>query len=133
MARNVILAAVLPATPERLFDMYLDPQLHEAFTGAPVTIEARPGVPFRAFHGALSGTILHVEPKRMIVQTWRSTNWPALAIDGIVVLTFWPAAEGARVELVHVNVPDEDFAGVCEGWEQHYWTPWRRYLGSAGA
>ena len=71
MLRNVILAASLPATADWLFDMYLDPQAHAAFTGAPVTIEPHPGTPFRAFDGVLTGTMLHVEPKRQIVQTLR--------------------------------------------------------------
>jgi len=33
MPRTIQLAAVLPAPPERLFDMYLDPKEHAAFTG----------------------------------------------------------------------------------------------------
>ena len=75
MPRNVILAASFPATPDQLFDMYLDPNEHAAFTGAPVSIGNSAGASFRAFDGILSGTILHVEPKRLIVQTWRSGNW----------------------------------------------------------
>ena len=126
--RNVIIAASLPASPDRLFDMYLDPVEHSAFTGAPVTISATAGSEFRAFDGILTGRILHVEPKRLIVQTWRSANWPVDAVDGVVVLTFVPDAEGGRIELVHANVPDVDFAGVSQGWEKYYWTPWRRYL-----
>jgi activator of HSP90 ATPase len=105
MPRNVVLAASLPAAPDHLYDMYLDPQLHAAFTGAPVTIEARAGAEFRAFNGALTGTILHVEPKRLIVQRWRSTNFPNGSVDSVLVLSFWPEADGARIELVHVNVP----------------------------
>ena len=76
MPKNVILAASLPAAPDKLFDMYLDAESHAAITGAPVIIEPRAGAPFRAFNGMLSGMILHVEPKRLIVQTWRSANWP---------------------------------------------------------
>ena len=53
MARNVILAASFRATADRLSDMYLDPQAHAAFTRAPVTIEPRPGTPFRAFEECL--------------------------------------------------------------------------------
>jgi uncharacterized protein YndB with AHSA1/START domain len=128
MPRNVVLAVSLPASPERLYDMYLDPRLHAAFTGAPVTIEPRAGADFRAFHGALTGTILHVEPKRLIVQRWRSTNFPQGAVDSVLVLSFWPEGNGARIELVHVNVPEEDFAGVSEGWAKFYWNPWRTYL-----
>jgi activator of HSP90 ATPase len=128
MPRNVTIAASLPASPDRLFDMYLDPAMHAAFTGAPVEIGAKPGSSFRAFGGALSGHIVHVEPKRLIVQTWRSTSWPAGAIDSVLVLSFWPADDGGRIELSHVNVHDADFAGVSHGWEKYYWTPWRSYL-----
>src|SRR4051794_15070103 len=89
MPKNLIVAASLPATPGVLFDMYLDPVAHAAFTGSPVTIEPRPGAPFQAFDGALCGTVLHVEPKRLIVQTWRSTNFAPRDIDSVLVLTFW--------------------------------------------
>ena len=130
MPRNVIIAASLPATPDKLFDMYLDAEAHAAFTGFPVTIAARAGAPFRAFNDMLSGTMLHVEPKRLIVQTWRSANWPAMAIDSVLTLSFWPEKDGARIELVHANVPEEDFTGVSQGWEKYYWTPWRAYLAS---
>ena len=128
MPRNVILAALLPATAGRLFDMYLDAQAHAAFTGAPVTIEPRAGSPFRAFDGMLRGTMLHIEPKRLVVQTWRSANWPAETIDSVLTLSFWPENDAARIELVHVNIPDEDFAGVSQGWEKYYWNPWRAFL-----
>ncbi len=128
MPRNVVLAASLPADPDRLYDMYLDPKIHAAFTGFPVTIEPRAGAEFRAFNGALTGTILHLEPKRLIVQKWRSTNFPDGAIDSVLVLSFWPEKGGARIEMMHVNVAEEDFAGVSEGWAKFYWNPWRTYL-----
>ena len=128
MPRNIITAASLPATPDKLFDMYLDAATHAAFTGLPVTIEPHAGGTFHAFDGRLSGKILHVEPKTLIVQTSRSENWPLTAMDSVLTLTFWPDKDGARIELVHINVADEDFAGVSHGWEQYYWTPWRAYL-----
>jgi activator of HSP90 ATPase len=124
MPRNIIMAASLPATPDRLFDMYLDAAEHAAFTGLPVTLEPHAGGAFSAF----DGKILHVEPKALIVQTWRSGNWPLTAMDSVLTLSFWPAQDGARIELVHVNVPEEDFAGVSQGWEKYYWTPWHNYL-----
>ena len=128
MPRNIIMAASLPALPDKLFDMYLDAEVHAAFTGLPVTLEPRAGGVFHAFDGMLSGTILHIQPKSMIVQTWRSVNWPLTAMDSVLTLSFWPAEDGGRIELVHMNVADEDFAGVSQGWEKYYWTPWRAYL-----
>jgi uncharacterized protein YndB with AHSA1/START domain len=128
MPRTIQLAASLPATPDRLFEMYLDPVEHAAFTGSPVTISAQPGAPFRAFNDVLSGTILQVIPKRLIVQSWRSPYWGPADIDSTLILTFLPDGEGGRIELTQVNVVDQDFAGVSHGWEKFYWTPWREYL-----
>jgi activator of HSP90 ATPase len=128
MPRNIIMAAALPATPDKLFDMYLDAEAHAAFTGMPVTLEPRPGGVFRAFDGMISGTILHVVAHSLIVQTWRSASWPLTAMDSVLTLSFCPADDGARIELIHINVEDEDFAGVSQGWEKYYWTPWRAFL-----
>ncbi len=128
MTRTIHLAASLPASPEKLFDMYLDAEMHAAVTGAPVSIGAYAGAEFRAFDGALRGMILQVVPKRLIVQSWRAAHWKASDIDSTLILTFWPEGKGARIELVHANVADHDFAGVSEGWELYYWTPWREYL-----
>ena len=128
MPRHIIMAASLPAAPDTLFDMYLDAGEHAAFTGLPVTLEPHAGGVFRAFDGMLSGKILHIEPKTLIVQTWRSENWPLTAMDSVLTLSFRPAQDGARIELVHANVPEDDFAGVSQGWEKYYWTPWHDYL-----
>ena len=128
MPRNIIMAASLPAPPDSLFEMYLDTASHASITGLPAIIQPRAGGVFRAFDGRLSGTILHIEPKTLIVQTWRSANWPLTDMDSVLTLSFWPTRDGARIELVQVNVPEEDFAGVSQGWEKYYWIPWRTYL-----
>jgi uncharacterized protein YndB with AHSA1/START domain len=128
MPRTVTLAVELPAPAARLYRMYLNPKEHAAFTGAPVKIAARAGARFSAFGGALSGTILQLIPDRLIVQSWRSTQFAKADLDSTLVLSFWTKGRGARIELTQVNVADSDFAGVSEGWSKYYWTPWRAYL-----
>lgn len=128
MPKTIEQSAIFPAAAPRLYDMYLDPKMHEAITGSPVTISSETGSRFQAFNGMLSGTMLYTVPKRLIVQTWRSGNWRAEDIDSILVLTFSPSGEFGRIDLVHVNVADQDIQGVTEGWEKYYWTPWRKYL-----
>ena len=128
MPRTIQQAAVFPASPDRLFDMYLDPAAHEAFTGSPVTISSKAGAEFKAFDGTISGMILQIVPKRLIVQSWRASSWKREEIDSTLILTFWADEAGGRIELVHVNVADHDFAGVSQGWEKYYWSPWREYL-----
>ncbi len=75
MPRTIHMAADLPAPPDELFDMYLDPDAHAAITGAPVSIGAKAGAKFLAFKGMIRGTILQVVPKRLIVQSWRAKHF----------------------------------------------------------
>ena len=128
MSNMITLAVDLPAKPARLYDMYVNAKQHSAFTGAPVKIAARVGVRFEAFGGALSGTILQVVPKRLIVQSWRSTNFGKRDVDSTLILRFLPNGKSGRIELTHVNVAERDFGGVSEGWQKYYFVPWRAYL-----
>jgi activator of HSP90 ATPase len=121
-------SVVLPATAEELFDMYLDPAAHGAFTGSEVRIGKEPGSEFRAFNGALWGTILSVARPRLIVQSWRSTGFDEGDADSTLILTFTPEGDQARIDLIHLDVPEQDYAGVTAGWPKFYWAPWRQHL-----
>jgi activator of HSP90 ATPase len=123
---------MLPAPAEELYEMYLDPALHGAFTGHPVTIAAQSGAEFRAFDGQLTGRILATVQPSLIVQSWRSTNFKPDDEDSTLILAFSDESTGGRVNLVHVGVPDQDYGGVSEGWETYYWGPWREYLEQRG-
>ncbi len=121
-------SVVLPAPAEMLYATYLDPALHAAVTGAPVTISAEGGSAFAAFDGRLSGTMLGVIAPWLVVQSWRSVNFAANDPDSTLILAFAPEGTNGRIDLIHLDVPEQDYGGVSEGWEQHYWQPWRRYL-----
>ena len=131
--RSVIQQTVeLRASAAELFAMYLDPALHEAITGAPVTIAAEAGAEFRAFGGALSGQILALDPNQLVVQSWRSTEFYESDPDSTLILSFSDVGDGGRIHLTHLDVPQQDYEAVIEGWEKYYWSPWRRYLDSRG-
>lgn len=127
--RNVIRqSVVLPTTADVLFDAYLDPGEHGVITGAAVTIGPQPGDEFRAFDGVLTGVILAAISPRLIVQSWRSTEFTIDDPDSTLILTFMPEGRQGRIDLIHLDVPDHDFEGVSRGWEKYYWAPWRQYL-----
>lgn len=127
--RNIIFqTVVLPAQAETLFEMYLDPKVHQAITGAPVVIGDERGAPFEAFNGSLTGTTIEVIRFSLIVQSWRSTEFKETDPDSTLILSFTPEGNEGRVDLIHLDVPDQDYEGVNQGWEQYYWVPWRRYL-----
>ena len=123
--------------PSRLFNLYLDSRRHSAATGAKAVVSKKVGGKFSAFDGTITGKILAIVPNRMIVQSWRAKQWKKTDLDSILVLTFSKTKQGARIDLVHADVPEHDHDGVSQGWEKYYWTPWRAYLeqraGRAGA
>ena len=121
-------SVVLPAPAERLFAMYIDPANHAAITGAPVAISAEPGAPFQALNGALTGAMLQIIPQRLVIQSWRSTKFNDGDPDSTLILAFTPEGTNGRIDLAHLDVPAHNYQSVVEGWETHYWGPWRRYL-----
>lgn len=129
--RSVIKQSVrLPETAQTLFQMYVDPALHEAITGGPVTIGVETGAEFRAFNGVISGQTLAVVTPTLIIQSWRSAEFHTDDRDSTLIISFKPEGEEGRIDLVHLDVPDHDYDGVTEGWEKYYWAPWRQYLQS---
>jgi activator of HSP90 ATPase len=129
MRRLIAQSVVLPAPAEQLYATYLDPALHSAVTGAAVTVSPESGAPFLAFGGQISGTMISVIAPRLIVQSWRSTNFRDADPDSTLILAFAPEGRHGRIDLIHIDVPDQDYQGVSEGWEKYYWAPWKRYLG----
>ncbi len=96
--RNVIRqSVVLPAPADQLFQSYLDPRVHGAITGAPVTIAEGPGSEFHAFEGKLSGQIPAVTKPSPIVQSWRSIAFKPEDPDSTLILYALPL-KGTRDE-----------------------------------
>jgi activator of HSP90 ATPase len=128
MRKIIRQSVVLPASAEKLFEMYINPLKHQAITGGSVEIGDKRGSNFKAFDGALSGTILEVIKPRLIIQSWRSINFMAEDPDSTLILSFTSEEDEGRIDLIHLDVPDQDYDGVNQGWEKYYWTPWRTYL-----
>ena len=131
MPRAIQQSIVLKASPKALFDAFLDSRQHSAITGAKATTGRRPGMRFSAFDGALSGRNLMIVRDRLIVQSWRVSNWKKTDADSVLILRFSPARGGTRVDLTHVGVPAHDHKGVTKGWRSFYWLPWRTALAQA--
>jgi activator of HSP90 ATPase len=127
MAKTIEQTVTFRATPARLYGIYMDSKKHNG----KVSIGRRVGGSFSGFGGALRGKILALAPNRMIVQSWRGSDWKKSDPDSILILTFAKARGGARLQLVHANVPDRHRAGCRRGWGKYYWQPWKQYLRKA--
>lgn len=127
--KNVIFKSVeLPATADKLFEMYLDSTTHSAITGLDASVSAENGSDFQAFGGLLTGKMLQVVRPRLIVQAWRSVSFHETDPDSLLILSFSDEGSNGRIDLVHLDVPDHDYDGVTRGWDEKYFEPWRVYL-----
>lgn len=128
MTRAIQQSVTLKASPDALYETFLDSKKHSIMTGAPARISRRVGGRFTAFGGQITGKTLLMVPRRLIVQAWRSRHWKAGDPDSILVLEFSKAGRGGTIDLVHVNVPAHDHKGVANGWRTHYWKPWKAHI-----
>jgi len=117
------------ATPAKLYELFMDSAKHTAATGMPAKVSRKVGGKWSAFGGMILGRNLALIPNRMIVQSWRSSEWKKADPDSVLIVSFEKSADGgAQVHLVHAGVPEHDHAGVTQGWVKFYWDPWKAYL-----
>ena len=95
---------------------------------SPLAISIEPGSAFQAFNGTLTGATLQIIPRRLVIQSWRSTKFNDGDPGSTLILAFTPEGTNGGIDLVHLDVPAHNYQSVVEGWETHYWGPWRRYL-----
>ena len=100
------------ASPDTLFNIYLSSRKHTAATGAKAGMSRRVGGRFMAHAGHLRGRNLAIVPKRLIVQSWRGSDWKAREPDSVLILAFSKARGGGQITLVHVNLPDNHAASI---------------------
>ena len=115
-------------SPDVLFELYLNSRKHSAATGAKATMSRKVGGTFRAHGSHLRGRNLAIVPKRLIVQSWRASNWNKRDLDSVLTLVFSKVRGGGRVAMIHANVPDAHAASITRGWKHYYWDRWRAYL-----
>ena len=132
MAKTIQQSVKFRVSPEELFDIYMNSKKHSAATNSRVSVSRKVTGRFTAFGGMLRGKILALAPKRMIVQSWRGSDWKKTDLDSILILTFSRVRRGGRISLVHANVPDRHYAGINKGWAKYYWKPWKAYLKRKG-
>src|SRR5262245_1976781 len=126
--RTIRQSVVLPAPPIAVYQMLAESRRHSAFTGAPARLPRKAGRKMMAYDGYISGTVLGLRPGAGLVQTWRTSEWPAGVADSRLEIRLAPVLKGTRLTMVHSEVPAERFARYSKGWREFYWKPLRRYL-----
>jgi activator of HSP90 ATPase len=144
MADCFEVTAHLPAKPDEVYRAWLDGDEHSAFTGGKAEVEPRVGGRFTAWDGYIEGRTLELEPpsgvpatagaRLRILQAWRTTEFPEGSPDSRLEVLLEKSRGGTRITLRHSDIPAGQGAEYQQGWEEHYFTPMKRYFaGKKGA
>ena len=126
--KTITQQVVIAAPPAKVYEAFVKPRIHAAFTGSAATGSARVGGTFTAWDGYISGVNRALVPGRKIVQDWLTTEWPEGAAPSRVEFSFKAVTGGTRVRMVHSNVPAEQADSYRQGWIDYYWTPLKAYF-----
>jgi activator of HSP90 ATPase len=125
------LSDIIPASAQAIYQAWLDSRGHTAMTGSAAKASTAVGGRFTAWGGYISGQNLELAPGKRIVQSWRTTKFTAADTDSKITVTLSPVKGGARVTLVHSDVPDSHKGYENGGWQDHYFEPMKRYFAKA--
>jgi len=128
MKDTIKISEVFPVSAKRLYDAWLNSDEHSEFTGTKTVIRPTVGSKFSAGDGYIKGSNITLQPYGRIVQTWRSKDFPAGAIESRLEILFEKANGGTRVTIIHTRIPTGQAKDYEKGWKKHYFKPMKKYF-----
>ena len=129
MAKTIVQRVVFKNTPvATLYNTYMDAREHSVSVGVSAKIQNKERVRFSAHDNYVTGKNLQLIKHKLIVQSWRASDWSQSAVDSTFILSFEQRGNDGIINMVHANVPDKHFAGIKKGWDDYYWKPWKKYF-----
>jgi activator of HSP90 ATPase len=127
--KSISQTVTFDATPERIYNMLMDQNVHAAFTGSRASVEPNVSGRFTVFDGYCHGYNIELAEGRKIVQAWHfaEDGWPE---DHYTICTFEiePAGDKTRLKFHQTKVPEHKFELLKNGWKEFYWNPMKAYL-----
>jgi uncharacterized protein YndB with AHSA1/START domain len=128
MPYTFTLTTTIPASPEQIYEAWLDSIGHSEMTGGEATMSEEVGAAVTAWDGYISGRNLELIPGERIVQSWRTTEFADNDEDSIITVVLQEAGDGTLLTLEHSNVPDTHKSYEEGGWHANYFEPMVAYF-----
>lgn len=113
----------------KLFQAWLDSEIHSKMTGGEAKCGTAVGDSFSAWDGYIWGKNIEIIENLKIVQSWRTTEFEEEDEDSLLTLTFIGKGNTTELKLVHTNIP-EGQTQYEAGWVNHYFDPMEEYFGN---
>ncbi len=116
-----------PASPEILFQAWLDSDLHSNMTGGKALVSDLVGEEFTTWDGYIKGKNLELQPPLRILQSWRTNEFSESDSDSLLEITFIHEGDDTRVTIRHSDLPEHGMQ-YQQGWVDSYFTPMKEYF-----
>ena len=114
----------IPTSPEDVYVALTNPVTLQLWTGEPAEMSTEPGSEFSLWDGSITGQNIELEPGKKLVQQWYFGDQPE---KSIVTILLHSKGMGTSVELIHTNIPEEDYEDIVDGWNNSYFGPLREF------
>jgi len=115
---------LIPAMPEDVYLAITHPATLHLWTGEEADMSTEPNSEFALWGGSIVGRNLEFEVNKKIVQQWYFGEQPE---KSIVTIKLHAHENGTSVELIHTNIPDNDYDDIVEGWNKVYFQSLREF------
>ena len=115
---------IISAQPEEIYLALTNPATLQLWTGEPAEMSTKPGSEFSLWEESIVGKNIDFETNKKIIQEWYFGDQEP---PSIVTIKLHPHKQGTSVELLHTNIPDEDFNEIVEGWNNNYFTSLKEF------
>ena len=115
---------IIPAQPEEIYLALTNPATLQLWTGEPAEMSTVPGTEFSLWEESIVGRNIEFEANKKIVQEWYFGDQEPTSI---VTIKLHPHKQGTSVELIHINIPDEIYEEMVEGWNNNYFASLKEF------
>ena len=122
---NVMIPLSSPASVYRAF---LSSKEHAEFTGSKAKCSARVEGRFTAWDKYISGKNIKLVKDKMIVQEWKTSEWPEGYKPSILKISLKKEGDGTQLRMIQSRVPDSQVDQYDKGWYESYWEPLKQYF-----
>lgn len=124
MAEPIVREVHIAATPEVVFEFFVDPAKLTRWLAVEATLDPRPGGVCHQIHEDtdgqrydMRGEFVEVDPPSRVVFTWGFVSGGGVAPGSSTVdVTLTPDGRGTRVRLVHRDLPAAAVGDHAGGW-----------------
>lgn len=89
----------------------------EIWTGDKAIMPIEANAEFSLWDGSIVGRNILLDPPRRLEQEWYFGEHP---VKSIVTIKLHAHKNGTSAELLHINIPDDDYLDIVYGWNHYY-------------